>query len=476
MAMPPSDAPPSDATHRAETTPLLVRLEGGLVRTDVSMEALLVLLKGRPVMVFAAVWWWLKGRWREEVAARAHPDVAHLPTSPAVLERLEAERAAGTDLWLHSDAAEPLARKVASRFGTFERLLIGSDGQRALGTLPPHRILTGPIAVERLSQGASALLLVEPRANARLLRSPGALPVSVVGAVRSPLLLRWARALRVHQWAKNLLIFVPLVAAHLALDPELGWRALLAFAAFSACASSVYLINDLLDLPSDRRHPRKSRRPFAAGTLPLEAGLVAAPMLLVGAFLLSSFLLPWTFTALLGGYFVLTLAYSLNLKQVAVLDVLTLSGLYTLRLLSGAMAVDVAISDWLLIFSIFLFLSLALVKRVSELLKLAPETGGAHGRGYHREDLALLGQLGAASGYLSVLVLALYIHSPEITRLYSRPEWLWLVCPLALYWLSRVWLLTHRGQMNDDPVVFALRDRASLVVAVLGAALLWLAA
>jgi 4-hydroxybenzoate polyprenyltransferase len=161
---------------------------------------------------------------------------------------------------------------------------------------------------------------------------------------------------------------------------------------------------------------------------------------------------------------------------VAILDVLTLSGLYTLRLLAGAAAVRVVVSDWLLIFSIFLFLSLALVKRVSELLRLTDELETAHGRGYAREDLALLRQLGAVAGYLSVLVLALYIQSPEITALYSQPEWLWLVCPLALYWISRVWLVTHRGQMNDDPVVYALRDRASLVVAVLGALLLGLAA
>ena len=440
------------------------------------MEALLVLLKARPLMIFAALGWWLKGRWREEVAARADPDVELLPTSPAVLERLEAERAAGTLLWLHADAAEPLARQIASHFGGFDRILAGSDGQRELSALPPHRVLTGHAEMDRLSDGVSEVLLVEPGAGARWFSPQARLPVTVVGAVRSPWWLRWARALRVHQWAKNLLLFVPLVAAHLALDPARVWRALLAFAAFSACASSVYLINDLLDLPSDRRHPRKSRRPFAAGTLPLASGFAVAPALLAGGFLLSAWLLPWSFTALLGGYFILTLAYSLSLKQLAIVDVLTLSGLYTLRLLAGAMAVSVVVSDWLLIFSIFLFLSLALVKRVSELLKLAPEAEGAHGRGYRREDLALLGQLGASAGYLSVLVLALYIHSPEITRLYSRPEWLWLVCPLALYWLSRVWLLTHRGQMNDDPVVFALRDRASLVVAVLGGTLLWLAA
>lgn len=455
--------------------PLLIRLEGGLIRTDVSVEAMLALVKARPAMALAVFWWWLTGSWREEVAKRARPDIAQLPTSPSVLERLEAERAAGTPLWIHADATEPLARDVAARFGGFDRFLTGRTAQAALASLPPHRVLAGPTDADRLSRGARELLLVEPR-SAHASPAAQGLPVSVIGAVQSPLLHRCARALRVHQWAKNLLLFVPLVAAHLALEPQLLMRAILAFAAFSACASSVYLLNDLLDLPSDRRHPRKSLRPFAAGTLPLPVGLVAIPLLLASAFLLSGFLLPWTFTALLAGYFVLTLAYSLTLKQVVLLDVLILSGLYTLRLLAGAAAVSIKVSDWLLIFSIFLFLSLALVKRVSELLKLPHDTPAAHGRGYRREDLSLLEQLGAAAGYLSVLVLALYIHSDDITALYSRSEWLWLVCPLALYWISRVWLLTHRGEMNEDPVVFALRDRASMGVGVLGALVLWLAA
>jgi 4-hydroxybenzoate polyprenyltransferase len=283
------------------------------------------------------------------------------------------------------------------------------------------------------------------------------------------------RALRPHQWAKNLLIMVPLLAAHSAADPGSSVAALLAFAAFSLCASSVYLLNDLLDLEADRTHPRKSKRPFAAGDLPLLAGLTVAPLLLVAAVLIAAFLPP-KFWLVLATYYAFTCAYSFALKGLVLIDALALAGLYTLRIIAGAAAVSVPLSFWLLLFSVFLFLSLAFVKRFAELDSLRKQRRlSAVGRGYHVEDLSLLQSLGTASGYLSVLVLALYINSPQIEVLYSRPKVIWMLCVLMLYWVSRIWMVAQRGKMHDDPVVFALKDRQSLGIGLLAAVVVALA-
>lgn len=282
------------------------------------------------------------------------------------------------------------------------------------------------------------------------------------------------RALRVHQWLKNLLVFAPLVAAHKAADPRLFASACIAFAAFCLSASSGYIVNDLLDLRSDRRHPLKRNRPFAAGTLPVAWGVAVAPGLLVVGLGLG-LLLPRPVTLLLAGYFMVSLGYSWWLKRVLLVDVLVLAGLYTLRLHTGAVAVGVDLSFWLFALSMFLFLSLAMVKRYSELLAARALDGEAPGRSYRFFDLDALMSLGAASGYLSVLVLALYINSENVLELYTHPEVIWLLCPLLLYWISRIWLLARRGELHHDPLVFACRDPASWVVAALGVAVYLLA-
>jgi 4-hydroxybenzoate polyprenyltransferase len=258
-------------------------------------------------------------------------------------------------------------------------------------------------------------------------------------------------------------------------DPGALSAALLAFVAFSLCASSVYLLNDLLDLEADRAHPRKSKRPFAAGDLSLLAGLTLAPILLAAAVLTAAFLPP-KFWLVLATYYAFTCAYSFVLKGMVLIDALALAGLYTLRIIAGSAAVAVPLSFWLLLFSVFLFLSLAFVKRFAELDSMRRQQRlRAAGRGYHVEDLSLLQSLGTASGYLSVLVLALYVNSPEVEVLYSHPKVIWMLCVLLLYWISRVWMIAQRGRMHDDPVVFALKDRQSLGVGVLAAAAVALA-
>jgi 4-hydroxybenzoate polyprenyltransferase len=275
------------------------------------------------------------------------------------------------------------------------------------------------------------------------------------------------RALRPHQWVKNALIVVPLLAAHGSRDAHSVMAVVLAAVAFCACASSVYILNDLLDLEADRAHQRKRKRPFASGDLSIAAGLALFPVLLALGVVIS-LLLPVKFQLVFAGYYALTCAYSFGLKGRAIVDAMALAGLYTIRVIAGAAAASVPLSFWLLLFSVFLFLSLAFVKRYAELDALRRRQGlRAAGRGYHVEDLAVLQSLGSAAGYMSVLVLALYINSPEVTALYARPKMIWLLCVLVLYWISRVWMKAQRGEMHDDPVVFALKDRPSLAVGVL---------
>jgi 4-hydroxybenzoate polyprenyltransferase len=293
---------------------------------------------------------------------------------------------------------------------------------------------------------------------------------------RPPSTKVWAKSLRLHQWLKNLLIFVPLLAAHELSQPGRVIAAILAFLTFGLCASSVYLLNDLLDLEDDRHHPVKRKRPLASGALPLTWGLALFPVLLVGASVAAWMLLPWRFCVVLLGYYALTLAYSMYLKRQVMVDVVVLAMLYTIRIVAGTAAIAGHLTFWLLAFSMFIFLSLALVKRYAELHAMK-ERGlvKTRGRGYVASDLSLISSLGTSSGYLAVLVLALYIQDGKTAGLYRHPQVIWLACPLLLYWISRTWIIAHRGLMHDDPIVFAARDRVSLAVVALVGLVFWAA-
>ena len=289
-------------------------------------------------------------------------------------------------------------------------------------------------------------------------------------------LVALVRALRVHQWVKNLLVFVPVILDHKLFAPEVMAKSATAFLAFCCAASSAYILNDLLDVEADRRHPTKRHRPFAAGTLSPSTGLLLVPLLLGIAFIASLGTLPATFVELLAIYIVLTTAYSLLLKRLAVVDVLVLAALYTLRVLAGIAAAQVRFSTWLLAFSMFLFLSLAFLKRFTEVSAMeGAATEPVRRRGYIRGDREWLGSMGGASGYLSVLVLALYINSEQVVALYRAPLLLWLVCPLLLFWTSRMWLLAHRGQIHDDPIVATVRDPVSYLLGALVGVVLYMA-
>lgn len=290
-------------------------------------------------------------------------------------------------------------------------------------------------------------------------------------------------AMRPHQWLKNLLIFLPLIAAHNG-EPTAWLLGVAGFVCFSLVASAVYIANDLCDLAADRAHPRKKNRPFASGALAIGTGLFLAPVLLAAGLLLALLLLPGEFTLLLLGYFALTSAYSLWLKRIAVLDIILLSGLFTWRVLAGGVATGILLSPWLLAFSTFLFFSLAAVKRQVEIADAAERSQEAMksgatpeqitGRGYRIDDLPLIRTLSVTSGLVAVLVVALYVNSDQVVMLYRTPEALWLLCVLLLFWITRVFLLVERRQMHDDPVVFAANDRVTYLVALLGGAVMLL--
>jgi len=286
---------------------------------------------------------------------------------------------------------------------------------------------------------------------------------------RSPLQL-WLQAARVHQWPKNLLVFVPLLAAHQYGDSRRVGMAALAFVAFCLAASSGYLVNDLLDRASDRCHPSKRGRAFASGKLSVRSGVVAATALAAASILIALEVTP-LFAASLLLYLLLTGAYSVRLRRLAVVDVIVLAGLYTLRIIAGSAATRIEPSFWLLAFSTFIFFSLALAKRYSELQTASDPLEPVAGRAYLSSDLPVLLSLGTSSGLLSVMVIALYLDSPQVVASYREQLWLWLVPPALLYWIARLWMKTHRGELRDDPVVFAMTDRQSLVLCALLAAL-----
>lgn len=475
----------SPASPAAAEPPLFVDLDGTLLKTDLLYESLFGLIKARPWTAFLVPVWLAggKARLKAELARRVDIDPAALVYNQAVLERLQAERERGRRLVLATAAHHRYADAIARHLGLFDRVLASSDAvnlksERKLAAIraqAPSDVFDyigndeADYAVWRAARRGIAV-----DASAAVVRHAATLcPLETIVTPRRPRLLLILRALRLHQWLKNLLVFVPLLAGQKLGEIGPALQALAAFLAFGLCASSIYVLNDLLDLPADRRHPRKRRRPFAAGDLPLDLGLSLIPGLLLASVVLSALTLPPLFLAALATYAASSLFYNLFAKDRVIWDVMLLAGLYSLRVLGGATATAIVPSFWLLAFSMFLFLSLAMVKRYSEMdsmLKLG--LGQAEGRGYLTADMPVLQSIGVSAGFLSVLVMALYINSPEVGRVYDQPQALWIVCPLLLFWIGRVWLQTHRGLMHDDPVVFAARDKWSLAIGLVCAVVL----
>jgi 4-hydroxybenzoate polyprenyltransferase/phosphoserine phosphatase len=475
-----SDGVPGEGgtASRAAALPLCVDLDGTLVKSDTLADSVCVLARTRPADLLRLPAWLGggKARLKQEVTARATLDAAHLPYNEALIVYLREQAASGRKLYLSTGADRQLADRVARHFGLFDDVF-SSDGATNLTGAKKLRLLEerfGPGGFEYvgnsrkdlpLLRASKAAMLANPTVGLEGRLKRGKIPVRNVFRDRTPAARSIWRALRVHQWAKNVLIFLPLLLAHAVGMGALAQSAL-AFLSFSLVASSTYIVNDLLDLASDRNHATKRRRPFAAGDLSILAGLGLTLVLFAAGVLISIPMAP-RFTSWLLTYCVVTLAYSLYCKRVVIVDVIILSALYTLRILAGAAAAKVPISDWMAGFSIFFFFSLALVKRFSELENLrARGAAPSNGRGYLVHDMEQLRAFGAGSAFASIGFFALYINNPEVRHLYHHPQRLWLLTPLLIWWMCRVWLQASRGQMHEDPVIFALTDRASLLAGV----------
>ena len=471
----------------AELKPLCVDLDGTLVKSDTLIDTLLVLARTHPALLLRLPGQVLRGKatFKAFVTENVALDVVHLPYNHKLLQFLQNEHAQGREIYLATGADVRLARRVADHLGIFHEVLASDGiqnltGNKKLDSLRNRFGNSDFIYVGNdtpdlpVMAGAAESMVANPSRKLRTkMRAQGITP-SQAFEERSRPLRSLVKALRPHQWAKNLLILLPPLLAHNH-SIRLLASALLAFFCFCCTASGTYMVNDLLDIETDRRNPKKRLRPFASGDLSPAGGLVAIVLLLTLGFAAAQFL-PAAFSFWMLLYLGSTLSYSLYLKRIALVDVVVLSGLYTLRLLAGGAATNTLISHWLAGFAIFLFLSLAIVKRFAELENLRLTAAQLkNGRGYLMTDIEQMRAFGTASAFAAVVVFANYISSQDVTALYHRPQRLWLIVPFMVLWLCRVWLLASRGELDEDPVAFALTDAASLVMGVVVAVIVVLA-
>lgn len=468
--------------------PLCVDLDGTLIQTDSLLESCLRLISQRPLMLFLLPLWLLCGKagFKHKVSKYAELSADSLPFNTELLKYLTHQRLHNRHLVLVTAANKKIAEAVASHLNIFDEIL-ASDQTHNLSGKNKARTLVDKFGEKGFVYAgnanidldvwkhSAAAIVVNGTETLTNKAKKITLVEKVFPAEEKNRLKIFLKAIRIHQWTKNLLIFTALVLSHNWHNGESIQFSLLAFFSFCFAASSIYLINDLIDLEDDRKHKIKKYRPLAAGTLSIKSAILITPILLSLSFYFAS-LINLNFIYVLTAYLLLTTAYSLFLKPIALLDVITLTSLYTIRIIAGAIAINVPLSSWLLAFSMFIFLSLALIKRYSELQNLILQgSSKSVSRGYHVNDLPVVILFGICSGYISVLVLVFYTHDLQAGTLYSSPEWLWSVAIAVLYWISRMWLLTFRGNMNEDPVLFAIHDRNSYIVSLIVAASLYLA-
>lgn len=455
--------------------PLAVDLDGTLVRTDTLFESIMLLAKRMPLKLVLLPIWLLGGRahLKAQLAQLVVPDPTTLPFNEELVSWLTEQRDSGREMILCTAADQRVASAVSSHLGLFSHEL-ASDGETNIKGHRKSEALDKYFSGREYSYAgdsssdlpvweAARSGVVVSRSEGLRKRAAGVCSIEKEVGSKKVSFKDITRLLRVHQWAKNALLFVPAAAAHRLTEIDLLATLLVAFVSFSLCSSSVYVLNDLLDLESDRRHARKRMRPFASGRIPIPVGMMLFPLLLLASAMLA-LQVGLNFLVALAAYYGLTLAYSFFLKKLVLLDCVVLAALYTMRIIAGAAAASMGLSFWLLSFSVFLFLSLAFVKRFVELQDAVEdlETFKIHGRGYYSGDMQFIQMLGIAAGFMSVLVLALYIDSTASEQLYRVPEFVWGAVVVLLFWISWIWLKAHRGEMHDDPVVFAITDGVSL--------------
>jgi len=459
-----------------DRVPLIVDLDATLLRTDSLIESIFVLARIDPLSVFMLPLWLMKGRahLKRRLAVLVAPDVHWLPYRPDLLDFLREQKRVGRTLILATAADDTVAREINREVGLFDQIFASDGTVNLSGERKRDRLVAafglkgfdyiGNDARDDSVWRAARRALLTSSSTRLAKRVANTTPIERIFRDQGPRWQDYLNALRPPHWVKNTLVFVPLAAVHRIFEAPLVGRALLAFVAFNLCASGLYLLNDLLDLPADRRHPHKKERMLASGRIRLAHALAMMPVLLIGAFVIALHL-SMGFAGVLGLYAALMIGYSLRLKDIPLVDVLVLAGGYALRVAAGAVAVDIRISAWLLTLCVFLFFSLALIKRYAELVVLesaAASAAQAHARGYVSQDKGILLAQGIASGYLAVMVLALYTNTEISQRLYARHDYFWGICLLLLYWISYLWMMATRARIVGDPLMFALSDRVSL--------------
>lgn len=455
-----------------ECYPLFVDLDGTYTKTDLLFESFLVAFKQNPLILFSCFLWLLKGKSyiKHQLSERANLNLELLPLNEELNSFLQAEKEKGRKIYLATASNEKYARKIVEQHPIFDGYisssetinLKGAEKLRKIENISSKFSYAGNDVVDfEIFAQAEESVLVNPTFKAQ--RKAQHFRVDKTLDMHKPSLGVWLKQIRVHQWLKNLLIFVPLLVSGEFVDFSDVMTTICAFFAFSLLASSTYILNDLLDIESDRAHSVKKYRPLAAGTISIKDG-VTAGLILFFASIITSLLIGSDFTLVLLSYLALTVLYSFKVKQYVAMDVVTLALLYTIRILAGAAAVGVVASFWLLAFSIFVFLSLALVKRCSEIQSME-STGKerAKGRDYTLKDYPILASFGTSSALMSVLMFCFYINNNALTNQYQQPDILWLIVPAMCYWLMRMWIKTHRGEMHHDPIIFTLKDRGSLI-------------
>lgn len=461
--------------------PFFVDLDNALMRSDLLWEAVVQLLFTRPWLVPLFPFWLLRGkaRFKQSIFSRVRIAAGELSYNDGVLDVIREVRSEGRPVILATASPVLVAREIAAYLGVFDEVLGSSpannlSGSRKLDAIwnmtdeGPFDYLGDSTADIPIFRRARQAVLVNPSARVRRSAERNANVVRTIQD-RPPFRAVFFKSIRIHQWVKNLLLVIPLIVGHRISDAQALLGFVISFVAFGLMASSAYLINDLADLGADRKHPEKRQRPLAACAMSIPAGLGIAAVFIALSVAMSALMLPPPFLAWLGIYLFATLSYSFYFKRRLLVDVIVLSGLYTLRILAGGAAQNIHITEWLLGFSMFLFTSLAFAKRFTELKASDVGAGESiNGRSYRGDDEDIIRVVGPTNGYLSVLVLALYINSPEVKLLYPHPQYLWLVCPLLVYWITRLWFFANRGELHQDPIVFALRDSKSYLTAGLG--------
>ncbi|MFC5585715.1 UbiA family prenyltransferase [Nitratireductor kimnyeongensis] len=474
-----------DARSERNAVPLAVDLDGTLIATDLLWESLFLLLRRQPLCVLFLPFWLLggKARLKCEIAARVELDAPGLPYRQELLTQLRKDKADGRHIVLATASPKKFADAIAEHLGVFDEVISTEPGRNMASGMKRDALIeafgdggfdyagNSRADVAVFDAARRAIVVAPDRAAARWHAVNG----GELLAAPQPTFRTYVKMLRVHQWLKNSLIFVPLILSHEYFNVPLLILCILAFISFSTAASAIYILNDFFDLGLDRRHPSKRNRPFASGVLSIPFGFASMLALLAisGA---TALLLPPLFCLVLLAYLVATTAYSLSIKRMLLIDVLTLAGLYTVRILAGSAATMIGVSFWLLAFSVFFFLSLALVKRYVELRStVLPAGERIAGRGYRAEDQEVIAQAGMASAFSSAMVLALYIQSSAVRELYDMPWLIWPLCPIVLYITIRMWILARRDEMHDDPIVFIISDWRSQLFGLLGALLLFTA-